>query len=76
MGHHFCMESNQKLIHMNLFAKEKRTPRLHNQMYAYERGPAAGGRDGPGIGDWHVHTGLLERRSNGHLLYSTENAAQ
>ena len=47
MWYHLYVESN-KMIQMNLFAKQKQTHRLQKQTYVYQRGNA-GERDGLGL---------------------------
>ena len=50
-----CMWNLKKRIQMNLFVELKQTHGLRKQTCGYQSGQVEG-RDGLGLGDWHMHT--------------------
>ena len=53
------VESNKKMIQMNLFTKQKQTHRLWKQIYHYQRGKMEG-RDKLGVWNKHIYTTIYK----------------
>ena len=63
------------MIRINL-EHRKRLTDLENELRVAGGGKDAGGRDGQGVWDGHVHTAIFKMDNHNDLRYSTWNSAQ